>query len=113
MLLIADGSLNTKYSQGTLEALFSPFSLTYANSIKHTYTVLLVPPYSLDLILRPGFRSRWHPANAPLGSGMDMNKTKTVELDITGKCTLARECADQMHLGHLTALLSKFKTSGT
>ena len=82
---------------------------TYANSIKHTYTVLLVPPYSLDLYVLHGFRSRWQPANAPLGSGMDMNKIKPAELDIT----LARECADQMHLGHLTALLSKFKTSGT
>ena len=39
-----------------------------------------------------------------------MNKTKTVELDITPQCTLAQECVDQMHLGHLTSILSKFKT---
>ena len=40
--------------------------------------------------------------------GID-ERLRAAELDIT----LARECADQMHLGHLTALLSKFKTSGT
>ena len=39
-----------------------------------------------------------------------MNKTKAVELEITNKCTLARESVDKMHVGHLTALLHKFKT---
>ena len=40
-----------------------------------------------------------------------MNKTKTIELGIANKFTLARQYAGQMHLGHLTSLLAKFKTN--
>ena len=54
----------------------------------------------------------WQPAGTRLAPEMRMGNTKAAGLQLTCKCTRARQLADKAHMGHLTALMHKFKTGG-